>query len=72
MRLLNSIRTPFVLLCSRAVTESHPDNDRFDLYVHPDQLKSFPALQNFAAEFKILDASKVLCCPMSCHLPCVQ
>jgi amyloid beta precursor protein binding protein 1 len=37
------------------IIESHPDNDRFDLYLHPDQLKTFPALQKYCEGFPVLD-----------------
>ena len=41
------------------VTESHPDNDRFDLYLHPKQLAAFPELKKFCDSFNaVLDMDK--------------
>jgi len=35
------------------VVESHPTNDRFDLYIHPAQLAHFPALNEFVDSFDL-------------------
>jgi len=39
------------------VWESHPDDDRFDLYLHPEQLGSFPELKEYVTS--IGDLSKL-------------
>jgi len=36
-----------------AITESHPTNDRFDLYVHPSQLSTFPKLEKYIDSFDL-------------------
>jgi amyloid beta precursor protein binding protein 1 len=33
------------------VYESHPEDDRYDLYLHPEQLASFPELQEYIKTF---------------------
>lgn len=54
--LLASLRFQMPELC---ITESHPDNDRSDLYLHPQQIKRFPALQAFCDSFApLLDKDK--------------
>lgn len=43
-----------LIICGRwlrIVVESHPTNDRFDIFVHPDQIGAFPALQAFVDGF---------------------
>ena len=37
------------------VVESHPTNDRFDLYTHPTQLALWPELQRYIDSFQLLD-----------------
>jgi len=36
-----------------AIIESHPGNDRYDLYVHPEQSKRWPELQQYFNQFKV-------------------
>lgn len=35
------------------IIESHPGNDRYDLYVHPQQTKLWPELQAYCKQFKV-------------------
>ena len=37
------------------IVESHFDNDRADLFLHPDQLKTFPELAEFIKSFDLSD-----------------
>lgn len=39
------------------IIESHYDNDRYDLYLHPRQLEHFPELEAFCMKFNYEDAS---------------
>eukprot|EP00494_Astrolonche_serrata_P029216 UN29483 len=36
-----------------AIVEAHPDNDRTDLYIHPEQLKLFPELDKFCSDYEL-------------------
>eukprot|EP01084_Bolivina_argentea_P155493 270965_1 len=49
------------------IMESHPTNDRTDLFIYPQQLKIFPELQKFCDSFDI-DTKDVT---EHAHLPCV-
>jgi len=58
------LRVQFPELC---IMESHPTNDRTDLFIYPEQLKLFPELDGFCKEFDI-DTKDVT---EHAHLPCV-
>eukprot|EP01083_Nonionella_stella_P124561 376212_1 len=49
------------------IMESHPTNDRTDLFIYPEQLKIFPELKQFCDSFNI-DTEDVT---EHAHLPCV-
>jgi amyloid beta precursor protein binding protein 1 len=36
-----------------AIVESHPGNDRYDLYVHPEQGQHWPELKQYCESFKV-------------------
>lgn len=40
-------------LSEHTIIESHPTNDRYDLYIHPQQLQYFPALQSYINSFQL-------------------
>eukprot|EP00484_Ammonia_sp_Unknown_P030184 CAMPEP_0197030628 /NCGR_PEP_ID=MMETSP1384-20130603/9824_1 /TAXON_ID=29189 /ORGANISM="Ammonia sp." /LENGTH=550 /DNA_ID=CAMNT_0042460015 /DNA_START=21 /DNA_END=1669 /DNA_ORIENTATION=+ len=62
--LMACLRIQFPELC---IMESHPTNDRTDLFIYPEQLKLFPELQAFCNSFDI-DTKDVT---EHAHLPCV-
>lgn len=62
--LMANLRVQFPELC---IMESHPTNDRTDLFIYPEQLKLFPELQEFCNSFDI-DTKDVT---EHAHLPCV-
>mmetsp|Transcript_71980 Transcript_71980/g.64674 ORF Transcript_71980/g.64674 Transcript_71980/m.64674 type:complete len:610 (-) Transcript_71980:27-1856(-) len=62
--LMANLRVQFRELC---ILESHPTNDRTDLFIYPEQLKIFPELQEFCNSFDI-DTKDVT---EHAHLPCV-
>lgn len=62
---LSYIRVQFNELC---IMESHPTNDRTDLFLYPDQLKNFKELQEYIDSFdlKTNDMEK------RAHTPCIS
>jgi len=62
--LLGRMRT---VLREHLVIESHPDNDRYDLYIHPAQWPAFPQLQQYCEEFDL--DSKEMSDEAHAHVP---
>jgi amyloid beta precursor protein binding protein 1 len=48
--LLGSVR---LQIREHAIIESHPGNARYDLYVHPEQTKRWPELQQYFNQFRV-------------------
>lgn len=47
--LLGSVR---LVVREHCIVESHPDSDRYDLFIHPEQLPEFPELKNYIDTFE--------------------
>jgi len=62
--LMAMLRAQYPEIC---IMESHPSNDRTDLFIYPEQLKLFPELQAFIDSFDI-DTTDV---EKHAHLPCL-
>eukprot|EP00457_Paulinella_chromatophora_P003836 gb/GEZN01003844.1/.p1 GENE.gb/GEZN01003844.1/~~gb/GEZN01003844.1/.p1 ORF type:complete len:555 (-),score=91.59 gb/GEZN01003844.1/:391-2055(-) len=43
-------------LAEHTMIETHPDGDTFDLYLHPEQLPSFPELQAYIASYPPIES----------------
>ena len=47
-------------IAEHRIVESHPSNDRYDLYVHPTQLALWPELQQYVDSFVLRDRPAAL------------
>ena len=47
-------------IAEHRIVESHPSNDRYDLYIHPTQLALWPELQQYADSFLLRDRPAAL------------
>jgi len=54
----------------QCIIESHYDNDRYDLFIHPEQLEHFPELQAFIDKFPV-DLKEITDQMKHSHIPFV-